>query len=378
MILSYSQIRMYTECHLKYKFHYIDKIRSTNMHGALLFGGSIDRALNHLLETRNLEESINMFEKSFRFQTINKVNTYLPTATNVVFSKNDFDEDLLLTEDKVKIDKFIQEKTQLNRNNNLDLYYTIVEKKQSVGFKNLSTEEKQVYNIFNWFSLKNKGIIMLRSYDKKVMPRIKSVLSVQKTMMLDNGVGDQVKAILDLVIEWEDGKRYIMDNKTSSIKYEKDSAMKSPQLMGYYHTAKNEFKIDGGVGYFVLSKQILKNKEKICSQCKFNGSGTRYKTCNNEVPVNLTGGQTDRCNGEWLETINPECYIDIILNQVTPSVEKLVLHTYDEATNGIKSGMFGPNLNSCGNENFRCQYYSKCYFNDSSELVDLSKPNEDK
>lgn len=368
MILSYSQLRMYQECHLKYKYHYIDKIRPINMHGALVFGSSIDKALNHLLETRNLTDAISMFEKSFRFQKLNKVDTYIPTSTTIVYAKSDFDEDLLLVEDREKIDKFIKEKTELSQTNNLDLFYNILEKKQTVGFKNLSFQEKQIYNIFHWFCLKNKGIIMLTSYDKKIMPRIKSVISVQKTMMLDNGIGDKVKAILDLVVEWEDGKRYIVDNKTSSIKYESDAAMKSPQLMGYYHTGKKEFNIDGGVGFFVLSKQIIKNKSKICSVCKFDGSGTRFKTCNNEV-------EDKRCNGTWVEKINPEAYIEVIMNQVTPSVERLVLHTYDEATKGIKEGLFGPNLNSCGNETWRCPYYSKCYFNDDSDLINMSKNN---
>lgn len=380
MKLSFTKIKMFMDCGKKYDLHYNKKLRAVNTHGALLFGNAIDRAINHLLTTNKLDEAKNIFQKTFRFSKINNVETYIPSSDKVVFSKADFDKDLMFDEDVVKI---VEQVNKWYYNLGLppitdkdisQIYSVIIKKKEEHGFKNLTKTERQIYATCNWFCMKNKGLIMLDSYNKFIVPKIKKVISVQKTIYLDNGVGDKLQSILDLVIEWQDGKRYVIDNKTSAMKYEKDSAMKSPQLMGYYHAVKNEYNIDGGVGFIVMYKQLLKNKVKICSLCKFDGTGTRYKTCNNDLHVS---DSTKRCNGEWIETIRPEAFIDVILNPVTTTIENLVLHTYDEATKRIKEENYGPNLNSCGNENFRCQYFQLCYHDDKSDLIDLSKEEKD-
>lgn len=373
--LSNSQIRMYSECGKKYKLHYVDRLRSTMIHGALIFGSAIDRALNHLLETKDLKASIQLFDKSFRFQSINNEPTYIPSSTNVVYSQRDFDKDLLQPEDIVKY-RELKEKLGMGNESNPadDLSYFMKIKKES-GIKALSFEERKLYAYSNWLSMRRKGHIMIESYNKKVLPKIKNVLAIQKGIEIKNTDGDSITGFLDLIVEWEDGKRYLLDNKTSAMKYESDSAMRSQQLILYYYAEKETYKLDG-VGFIVMYKNIDKNKIKICSQCGKDGTGQRHKTCDNEILDTNNGAPVmtaKRCNGEWMETISPEAIIETILNPISEAAESLVLEAFDEANFGIKNQTFNPNLQACGNENFKCQYFNKCWLGSDEDLIVLEK-----
>jgi hypothetical protein len=94
----HSAINQYSTCARKYDYHYNKKLRSKVVSGALLFGSAIDLALNHLLLTRNLEESYSVFEKAWRFQEINRVGENLQNSTNVVYAKKDWDANLVLNQ----------------------------------------------------------------------------------------------------------------------------------------------------------------------------------------------------------------------------------------------------------------------------------------
>jgi len=375
--LSHSSVRTFTECARKYDFHYNKRLRGRNIHGALLYGSSIDLALNHLVETKDLNESIKIFDKSFNNQFINGVSTYLPLATNVVYSVKDFDVDLLKEEDYQHYEKVQLEFGKMgSQYSDPDVELKkLVELKKQGGFGKFTKQQKQIYNLINWLSLRRKGHVMLQSYATKVLPRIKRVIAVQKKSELVNDQGDSVVYIIDLIVEWEDGKIYLMDNKTSSIDYEEDSAMKSQQLVLYYHAEKEESKLDG-VGFIVLNKNILKNRVKICSICGYDGSGARHKTCSEMVTfkeMNSNKVEVIRCNGGWKETVSPECFIKVIINKVPPATEDLVLETFDSVNTAIKTGNFPPNLNACGNTNFQCTYYNKCHFGSDEDLIDMKE-----
>lgn len=365
--ISHSSIRIYTECPRKYKLWYKNRYRPKNIHGALLVGSSVDNGLNSLLENRDLNEAIKVFDKSFRFQNINNIPTYLPKSTNIVYSKRDFDAELLKKDD---FDEYYKFKNEIEYNPDTSLEQDIEKfqkAKENKGFDNLTHKEKQLYNMINWLSIRRKGHIMIRDYHKIVLPKIKGVVSVQKRGKIENNNGDTLSYILDLVVDWEDGKRYLIDNKTSALEYEKDSAMKSQQLILYYHAEKEEMGLNA-VGFIVMYKNILKNRKKICKSCNKDGSGQRHKTCDNLI-------DNKRCNGEWLEEINPECKIDIILNDVPEATENLVIQTFDEANEGIKKESFGPNLNACGNENFKCAFYNYCWHGKKDDIIELGKEN---
>jgi len=372
--LSNSQIRLYTECPRKYFYHYKKRLRPKEYRAFFLYGSAIDFGLNHLLKTKNLEEAIQKFDKSFRYNDVNGEDIYIPEATMIVYAKTDFDEELLLKED---YEKFEELKAKLNYQSTKtlkEILDTILEMKATIGFRNLPIEEKKLYSMANWLSLRRKGHIMIKSYAEKVLPRIKEVIAIQKRTKLENNNGDVVNGILDLVVLWEDDKRYLGDNKTSARDYEEDAASKSQQLIGYYHAEKEELKLDG-VAFFVMYKNIVKNRIKICSKCGYDGTGGRHKTCNNAIglaePSPAGVPRFERCNGEWNETITPECKIDIILDKVSETAENLVLETFDKANEGITNEHFGPNLNACGSGEYRCPYYNKCWYGIDDDLIEL-------
>lgn len=369
-ILSYSQVRMYNECGKKYRLHYQLKLRSKYIGASLLFGSAVDEALNTLLKTKDLELAKTQFAMSFNYQTINKVRTYLPKATNIVYAQRDFDYDLLTAEDH---ETYRDYKTKLGLDNESDIdtdLKSINKRKSDIGFENLEDIERKLYNKANWMSMFRKGVIMIESYYTKILPKFKRVIVVQKNTTLENSSGDKITMYLDLIVETQDGKIYLLDNKTSTGEYEEDRPRRSQQLVLYYHSEKEEYKLDG-VGFVVLYKSILKNKTKVCSVCGFDGSGTSFRTCNNEL-------QGKRCKSEWVETVDPECRIDLLLNDVPKATEDLVLETFDKANEAIEKGIFIPNLESCGSykSEYRCFAFDYCHKGSKEGLIDLTVTEE--
>lgn len=382
--ISSSSIRTYSECSKKYYLHYIERLRPKMTNGAFLFGLAIDHALNHLLlNQQDLPRAIQIFDASWDQQAINGEMTLLKTAHNIVYAAKDFDVDLLLEEDHKEVKEFFLKRTGFELTNTTDgLIVSTKERKTKEGYNNLSDELKDCYALGHWLSLRRKGHIMLESYFNKILPQILEVKTIQKNFSIVNPDGDSLIGFVDLVAKMKDGKTYILDNKTSSSLYQWDSPMRSQQLILYYHALKEEYKADG-VGFIVLYKQIKKNKTKICKDCGFNGSETRHKTCNNTI-ANIADENTKsiinsrRCGGEFIETLSPECEIDILLNYVPETAENLVMETFDRANEGIKKEVFAPNLFQCGDSNsdYRCQFYNLCWKNKKDDLIELGKKNE--
>lgn len=355
---SFSAIKTYTECGKKYEYHYKHRLRAKFQHAFFIFGSAVDEGLNILLTTKDVTSAKKAFEAKMENGYVNGVMTYIPTCKDVVYANADFDKDLLSTADWNTLSGYVASGIGVK-----DHYDAIAKEKDTVGFKFLTDEQKIYFNLANWLSLRSKGIIMIDSYNKKIMPKIKSVLAVQHKTSMTNEDGDEVVQYLDLIVKWEDGRILLGDNKTSARPYEPDSAGKSPQLISYHHQSKEEFKLDA-VAFFVMSKNILKNKVKVCARCGFDGSGSRHKTCSDE-----SSGK--RCDGKWLEHISPECFIDVIINDVTSTAEDLVLSAFDDANEGIKAGRFHKNLGACKQGPIKCQYYDLCWNGSKEDLVKL-------
>lgn len=351
--LSHSAASMLSTCGKKYKYHYIDRLRDKNSSGALLFGSAIDIALNDLLEYKSLNKAKSIFNNSWRYGRIGseKETSDLTKSERLVYSKSDFDVELLNKEDLLVLDK---------QDNALKKIEHVFNLKEKHGIENLTSEQRQFYNHANWLVLRHKGEWMLEAYAKEILPKIKKVLTIQKPIELDNGKGDKIVGFIDLAVTWEDGKNYILDNKTSSIDYEEDSGSTSQQLILYYHAQKEEYNLSG-VGFIVMKKHVLKNKVKICSKCENDGSGRTHKTCEREL-------NKVRCNGEWKISLNPKIKIDIILNSVDPQAEELVMENFDTLNEKLNSGIFEANLQACKNP-FPCQYYNLCWKGKKDNLI---------
>jgi RecB family exonuclease len=193
--LSHTAVNMYENCELCYFLHYIKGVRPKKVKSYFLFGSVVDKALNKLLLTGSVQEANQELFKEWA-----KANE----ENDIEFSKSDMEPQM-----------------------------------------------------DGWHSLYYKGTILIEAYRKQVFPKIKKVLAVQEPVSLKNSEGDEITGFLDIIVEWEDGKVYLLDHKTSSAKYAEDSAQKSPQLALYHYIAKDKYKIDG-VGYIVLPKKLRK------------------------------------------------------------------------------------------------------------------------
>lgn len=365
--LSFSSIKTYTECGEKYRKHYIEGWREKYFHSALAYGSAIDKALNDLLETRELGKALKSFDVHWESQEIQRGTlTSIAMNENLVYADKDFDLDLLSKDDLRALSVYLNTNPSDIYVDPITQFDQLRDLKKQKGFDNLSSADKQYFNYVNWLCLRRKGHIMLKSYHKDILPKLKEVLAVQHEFSLSNEDGDSVIGFVDLIATWEDGRRLLLDNKTSAKDYDAGAASHSSQLILYYHKLKEQYALNG-VGFIVMNKQIQKNKIKICRKCDFDGSGSRHKTCNNEV-------SGVRCNGEWVEHINPECNIQVQLDTITDRAEDLVLDSFDQANKAIKAGVFLKNLSACKTySGLTCQFFNSCWHGNDSNLINVKK-----
>ncbi len=362
--LSHSSINRFQMCGESYRLHYIEKLRPNVTHAALIFGSAIDAGLNSLLVPGKETPEV-IFEANFLKAKINDKEHYIPTCTEIVYSNGDFDSDLLTEADYQTIKENDKVTNESRSADYLAVYKDLSDRKKASGFQYLKSNEKVLYNLFNWLCLRRKGLLMISAYRKKVMPKITRVLSVQEAVSLTNTVGDSIIGYVDLVAEIN-GKVVIIDNKTSGMEYDKDAVLSSAQLSLYVHMLEEKYQTREA-GYIVMRKTVIKNRKKICSVCGHNGTGGRHKTCDAIV-------EGVRCNSEWNETLDPDIHVQILTDTIPEQVEKIVIENADSINETIKAGHFSRNLNSCSNWfGGKCCYFNKCYRASNEGLIDVNK-----
>lgn len=357
--LSHSAVSKYQECPTAYKYHYIDKYRSKTKSGALFFGSAIDRAMEHLLTTGS--GGLDVFEKEWLEQEHNGKRIQLPLSTEVVYAESDYDEELLLPEDLESIHTTLNIDKGVNLVDKIDSIY---KQKKAIGYDLLSRDNKILLNLANWKCLRRKGHAMMKTLEKEVVPKIKRVLGTQQKVELINEEGDSVVGYADLICEFEgyDGP-IIFDLKTSARPYDEDSVLTSPQLALYTWGLYDKFKTKSA-GFIVLSKAISKNKQKICSRCFFDGSGSNHKTCPNVDPV-----KKSRCHGDWEITINPKASVQILVDTIPDRVQNMVVENFNDVNHAIKSNNFTRNLQSCIKPYGKCPFYNVCWKGTEEGLI---------
>lgn len=262
MKLSNSAIDLYKLCPMKYKLHYLERIRSEETGSALIFGGAIDEALNVLLlkkkKSHTAEEAAlakehpySVFLRKWRNTTIIDKETYVPTSENVYYYKGDCDLSVLTDEDKARI---LRSATKEGYDvDSLDAFC------ESVGkIKDLSDKDRKLYHYVAWNCLAKKGLMFIDAYVEQVMPRIKEVHSIQREVHLPNANGNYINGYIDFEATMDDGVRYVIDNKTSSAPYKADSVQSSQQLTIYGEYCENFH-----CAYIVLNKRLRKNEPRV-------------------------------------------------------------------------------------------------------------------
>jgi hypothetical protein len=356
--LSHSASSRFQNCPQDYKYWYIDRYRPITQSAALLFGSAVDAAITTLLVSKEKSPEA-IFAFMWRFQDLNGERIYLPTSVNIVYSDSDWDKDLLVDEDW----KTISEKFEVaDPQEHIKSLYAL---KKEVGFKGLSYDQKQVLNFANWHCLYRKGLLMIDAVRKKILPQIKEVLGVQVYVKLKNSEDDMIVGYADLVCKWKDDRIIIFDFKTSSRTYEEDSVLTSPQLSLYLHGLSSQYNNTRFAGYIVLNKRVDKNKTKKCSKCQFDGTGMRHKTCPNEI-------EARRCDGDWIEVIDPEVFIQTIISEIPSRTEDIVIENMDNVNTAIKHNNFPRNFNSCHTRwGTLCPFFNKCFRDSNEGLIQL-------
>lgn len=372
--LSNSGISKYLTCGHSYKLRYKDRIVSVNKGSALYFGSAIDTALNFMLENKDNSEIENLveatileFDKVWEQQSDNEYKMIdLPLSPNIIYSKADYDPDLLEKSDWKEIlqrdSKFFD-----TRNAVTDAL------KNGVDWNDINEDSRMIYNFSNWLCIKNKARFLIKAYHDDILPKIKKVLKVQYKIELMDEEANNLNGIIDFVIELPDGRAAIMDNKTTSVDYSPESVKTSAQL-ALYTKILNILAVDPehewnhkieAAGYCVLSKKLEKDITKTCDQCGHVGEGS-HKTCDNLV-------MGKRCNGSWTKDKKFKVNTQFIIDTISEEMQNDVLDTAVAVKSCVEMGLYPKNFNSCEGKYGRCEYFNRCHGGSDKGLIKLEE-----
>lgn len=369
--LSHSARTKFKTCGKSYDLRYNKKLVSRQKGSALYFGSAIDVALNYMLENKDyehvLQNSLYAFEQEWLLQKDNKYDLVsLPENEDVAYFKSDFDYLLLGSKDLSLFPK------------NLLKYRENVEvRKKDIGWYNLEPEERVIYNHSCWISLREKGFLFIKAYHEQILPKIKRVIAVQMPLDLVGEDGSTMTGFIDAVVELQDGRVVVLDNKTSSKDYEADSVAESEQL-ALYMTVLNVHAADpthswnthiDACAYAVLNKKLNKVTTKTCKSCGHSAI-TRATSCDSKIGKK-------RCGGEWTESHEFTVSTQFLVDNISEMMQDAVLTESEKVIEDIKSGVFEPNFESCKQPYGLCEYYYLCHENSMENLIDITGKKKD-
>lgn len=338
MRMSHSSLEMYNLCARKWKHKYIDKLRSKKIASPLFFGSALDEAFSlQLLKKKELltetELSLQLtktpeevFLQKMLVVDHNKQSVELSQSPFADYFASDFSpelmnkshESLLQTlEPAYKLTHFIDFHTSC--------------REQLNARKKLQNDDQILYNYMSWLSLVEKGKLMINAYEREVIPQIHRVESLQESISLKNGDGDEIVGLIDLRASFVDDplQVYTLDNKTSSKPYPADCVETSQQLSTYC-----EAKEDNHAGYIVVEKKL-------------------YKKTPGFIRVNVHKG------------VIPE------------ETKQKVFDLFENTVYNIEAQKFPKNESSCFAFGKMCEYYKICKYDDYTDLVNMTELKEE-
>lgn len=356
--LSVSGYNLYTECGEKYRLQNIEKLRPIVNMSWFIYGNAFDEGANTILLGRPDLAKVNAQKVLARIFKE-------PTE----FIKKDYDGELL--NEVTKANLLERAKADGYPGESID---ALVERCFDKGYKNLSDRQREALTQACYESLREKLFLMLDAFERQIMPMIISVEGVQTKIAWTDDKGHAYRGVLDLPADIVGYGPLVADNKTSSNPaqdYPENSVRESMQLAVY---AKVTGKSKGA--YFVFDKQIRKNRVKVCQKCS-NEAVTTAKTCNVNTTEVVEGKvKKVRCDGEWTETIKPECIVTIRIDDISDEQKNLCQSALTSVADAIAANVYPKNLKSCvktfgfGERAYevKCPYYNKCRFNSDEGL----------
>lgn len=355
--LSHSAQDKYLLCPREYDLHYNEKLRSTDMGSALLFGTAIDAACEDYILERIPLRARGVFKQTWKEQEINGEKTDLQSTTKIKYLGTDFDAELLSESDN----EFLIEGT---------VFATAKELYQNLqGREDLTEDEKIRWNWLNWMSLYRKGSFLVNKFMDFVDENVEEVYKTQPEIELEDQDGDKVTGKADFIVKLRDhAYPVVLDLKTTTKFYDKNSVKESKQLALYVMYFREFYPGMRKAGYVVLNKAIKKNREKICLVCGHDDSGTNNKTCTNKI-------DGKRCGGGYTNKIYPEATMQFVFDTVPETMIESVITGLNDTKQKIVSKDFTPNYEACvryGGK-FNCVYYQYCRTGCMDGLVSRKK-----
>lgn len=379
MKVSNTQRSLYLQCPQKYKYRYIHKLRPRNKGSALFFGSAFDSASDILINHRDLPSAKVKFTELWMAHEQNLSCKFSKTDLDVrLYEPSDLAkltasaDNLNVSEAKKRYDRgYVTEDKDGNSVQPTEppiilLIKDIKKMKDQSFMRDLTLEEERFLHYATVLSMLRKGLLMLESFHKNILPHITGVIGTQVKTEIKNGLGDEINGYIDLLCNMSGYKLpngrilaaddlVVADVKTASPTYwgKLDNIQDSDQLDGYAASPQvQSIQATNLVCYMAVSKQVSKDEKSFCKSCG-NEKTSSHKKCNAEI-------DGKRCNGEWDEKVTYFCESKIVIAERNLQEAAKVYEDMDMIVRGIKAGVFPRNRESCDAYGQICEYKSIC------------------
>lgn len=254
--LSNSSINTYLDCPHKYKLDKVDRIRPTWKSSSLLFGSAIDAAMEAILLKEG--EPAGVFMENMLKTDINEKEVEVLMTSNVRYTNGDIQLELLEDSDLIKIKNYASE-LELKISEDYTISHFVDYYKDNK--KKADKEEHLLFSSIGWSCLLRKGMMMIPVLQKWAEENVAEVHDIQRKINIENEDGDYITGYLDFIVTLKDGRKVLMDLKTSSDakKYYPDGCVEESQQLNIY--AEDVGLEDAG--YLVVDKKIRKREPRV-------------------------------------------------------------------------------------------------------------------
>lgn len=314
LFLSYSQISTFKDCSEKFRLERIERLRPTTTSSAFFFGSAIDSAVEAMLVNFKSDDihgkGCDAFKKAMELTNVDinkKKYNGNDALLKINFSSGDIQLDLI---HDISIVEFASNLgIEINNKYTIDNFLEYYKAK-----KTPDEDETLLYNFIAYSCLISKGGLFILELCNWIKKNVAEVHYIQKKILLKNNKGDSFIGFLDFVVTLKDGRKFLIDLKTTSSMsyYQEGCVEQSPQLAIYSE--------DLGIrnaAYLVIEKNIRKRKPRV--------------------------------RLHFIEGVITEDQLDKVFKEIA------------EATVDIKKGKFKKNKDACFKFG-KCPYYDLCHF----------------